>query len=153
MALSKKISTSIIIITLLAAMAVFAGVAHGHGPEQCAGIPASDPYQYAVCHHQSDPGGPRVQTENGFEARESSPGNLGPADHTWERQYASDPITSCIGVRIAAASMAYATIEDEIIDGPLAEAAARSRDCVTIRHGWTHRGVGLVRLAIGRVAD
>ena len=91
MSLTKKLSMSIIMAAAVAAMAAFAGVAHGHDPEQCAEIPAHNPYQYAACHHQSDQGTPHAQTEDGFEARE------GHADLTWVRQYTSDPITTCIG--------------------------------------------------------
>ena len=44
MSLTKKLSMSIIMAAAVAAMAAFAGVAHGHDPEQCADIPAHNPY-------------------------------------------------------------------------------------------------------------
>ena len=155
MVIQKKWRSFLMMAVLVAALGVFAltaETASAHGPEQCADIPANDPYQYAVCHHQSDQASPETHTREGLDRRSPGNGVQRHADLAWERQYASDPITTCIGVRIAAESMAFASVEDEIVDGPLVEAAARSRDCVTIRHGCDPPGMGLVRLGISQAA-
>ena len=137
MTLSKKLSLPIIMIAMLAAMTAFAGVAYGHAPEECADIPPNDRHRFALCHQQSDPAGSGVRAEERFD--QVAEADEGYADPTWERQYMSDPITTCIGVKIAAESLAFATVEDEIIDGPLVEAAARNRDCITLQYGWAQR--------------